>query len=156
MQVFRICKREHGKTGEQAMSGEGGLHGSARWHTRGHRIVYTATSTPLATLEIAVNLKQLKVIPDYVALEVDVPDDSIITLTASVLPAGWDALDCEPVVSRAIGNRWLEGEVSLALQIPSVVIPDQYNVLINPRHPDFDQVTFTDPMPFPFDPRIKQ
>ena len=156
MQVFRICKREHGKTGEQAMSGEGGLHGSARWHTRGHRIVYTATSTPLATLEIAVNLKQLKVIPDYVALEVDVPDDSIITLTASVLPAGWDALDCEPVVSRAIGDRWLEGEVSLALQIPSVVIPDQYNVLINPRHPDFDQVTFADPIPFPFDPRIKQ
>jgi len=156
MQVFRICKKEHGRTGEQAMSGEGGLHGSARWHTRGHRIIYTATSTPLATLEIAVNLKQPKVIPDYVMLEVDVPDDRIITLRASALPAGWDVRDSEPNVSRAIGDLWLDNEVSLALQIPSVVIANQYNVLINPRHPNFDQVTFADPVPFPFDPRIKQ
>jgi len=156
MQVFRICKKEHGTTGEQAMSGEGGLHGSARWHTRGRRIIYTATSAPLATLEIAVNLKQPKVIPDYVAVTVDVPNDAIITLSASALPAGWDVRDSEPLVSRAIGDRWLESEVSLALQIPSVVIADQYNVLINPRHPDFDRVTFSNPMPFPFDPRIKQ
>lgn len=156
MQVFRICKREHGTTGDQAMSGEGGLHASARWHSRGHRIIYTATSTPLATLEIAVNLKQPKVIPDYVALEVDVPDDNIITLPASKLPTGWDVRDSEPVVSRTIGDRWLDHNVSLALQIPSVVIPSQYNVLINPGHPDFNRVTFADPVPFPFDPRIKQ
>jgi RES domain-containing protein len=107
-------------------------------------------------LEIAVNLKQPKVIPDYVVLEVDVPDDSIITLPASKLPTGWDVRDSEPVVSRTIGDRWLAHNVSLALQIPSVVIPSQYNVLINPRHPDFNRVTFADPVPFPFDPRIKQ
>lgn len=156
MQVFRICKKAHGTTGEQAMSGDGGLHGSARWHTRGRRIIYTATSTPLATLEIAVNLRQPKVIPDYVAVTVDAPDDGIITLSASALPAGWDVRDSEPLVSRAIGDRWLESEVSLALQIPSVVIAGQYNVLINPRHPDFDRVTFSNPMAFPFDIRKKQ
>lgn len=90
------------------------------------------------------------------AVTVDVPDDGIITLSALALRAGWDARDAEPLVSRAIGDRWLESEVSLALQIPSVVIADQYNVLINPRHPDFDRVTFSNPIPFPFDPRIKQ
>lgn len=138
------------------MSGVSGLHGSARWHTRGRRIVYTATSMPLATLEIVVNQKQLKVIPDYLAWEVEVPGDSVITLTPALLPEGWDVRDSEPVVSREVGDRWLDDEVSLALQIPSVVITNQYKVFINPRHPDFDMVAFTDPVPFPFDPRIKQ
>jgi transcription antitermination factor NusG len=55
---------------------------------RGHRIVSTATSEPLATREIAVNLKQPKVIPDYVAVEVDVPDDGIIILERFKLHAG--------------------------------------------------------------------
>lgn len=155
MQVYRICKKAHATSGQEALSGEGGLRASARWHTRGRRIVYTATSTPLATLEIAVNLRQPSVIPDYVVVEVDVPDDDILALSAEDLPTGWDTRDTEPVVSRTIGDRWLEGEVSLALQIPSVVVPGQNNVLINPLHPHFARVSFTDPLPFPFDPRIK-
>ena len=156
MKVYRICKKAHATTAQEALSGEGGLRASARWHTRGRRIVYTATSTPLATLEIAVNLRQPTMIPDYVVVEVTVPDDDIFTVSVADLPAGWNVRDTEPAVSRAIGDRWLEDEVSLALQIPSVVVPGQNNVLINPLHPHFDRVSFTDPLPFPFDARIKQ
>ena len=156
MWVYRICKKENSKTGQQAMSGEGGLHASARWHTRGRRIIYTATSTPLAILEIAVNLRQAKIIPDYVIVEVDIPDESIVALPDEKLPKGWDATDSDPIISRAIGDKWLAGTVSLALQVPSVVVPNQYNILINPLHPEFDRVSFTDPAPFPFDARIKQ
>lgn len=156
MRVYRICKEEHGKSGQQAMSGDGGLHASARWHTRGRRIIYTATSTPLAILEIAVNLIKPKIIPRYVVIEVDLPDNNVIDLPAGMLPKGWDASSADPLISRAIGDKWLIEEASLALRVPSVVVPDQYNVLINPLHSKFSLVTFSEPCPFPFDARIKE
>lgn len=156
MRVYRICKEVHAKTGHQAMSGEGGLYASARWHTKGRKIIYTATSTPLAILEIAVNLRQPKIIPLYVIVEVDVPDRSILTLPSDSLPKGWDTTDSEPFISRQIGDRWLMDEVSLGLSVPSVVVPNQHNVLINPLHPEFDRVRFSEPIPFPFDTRIKR
>lgn len=156
MRVYRICKEEHGKSGEQAMSGDGGLYASARWHTRGRRIIYTATSTPLAILEIAVNLIKPKIIPRYVVIEVDLPDQNVIDLPAEMLPKGWDASSADPLISRTIGDKWLLEEASLALRVPSVVVPDQYNVLINPLHSEFNLVTFSEPSPFPFDARIKQ
>ena len=67
MRVYRIAKAIHSPSGAQMMSGEGGLHGSARWHTKGRPIIYTATSQALATLEIAVNLKKPSVIPSHSA-----------------------------------------------------------------------------------------
>ena len=155
MRLFRISKAVHARTGQQAMSGDGGLHGSARWHTKGVRIVYTSTSTPLAMLEIAVNLRKATVIPAYKVMEVDIPDALVMQLTPADLPRGWDEKVAEPLVSRSIGNLWLKSAVSLGLMIPSVVVTDQYNVLINPLHPEFDQISYNPPIDFPFDFRIK-
>jgi RES domain-containing protein len=155
MRVYRIAKAIHSPTGAAMMSGEGGLRGSARWHTKGRLIIYTATSQALATLEIAVNLKNPSVIPAYRILEVEIPDDLIIKIEATMLPAGWDHKDGEPFLARSIGNRWLSSQPSPGLQIPSSVIPQEYNVLLNPAHSDFTQITYGDPLDFPFDSRIK-
>lgn len=155
MRVYRIAKVTHSRSGAEMMSGEGGLHGSARRHTKGRPIVYTATSQALATLEIAVNLKKPRVIPAYCILEVEVPDDLLVEIKATMLPAGWDRNDGEPLLSRSIGDRWLANQVSAGLRVPSAVIPQEYNVLLNPAHPGFTQVTYGDPLNFPFDPRIK-
>jgi RES domain-containing protein len=155
MRVYRIAKAIHSRTGAEMISGEGGLHGSARWHTKGRPIVYTATSQALATLEIAVNLKKPSVIPAYCILEVEVPDDLIVAIEASMLPAGWDRKDGEPLLARSIGDRWLANQVSAGLRVPSSVIPQEYNVLLNPAHPEFTQITYGDPLNFPFDSRIK-
>jgi RES domain-containing protein len=155
MRLYRISKAAHAKSGDEAMSGEGGLHASARWHNKGRRIVYTATSTPLATLEIAVNLRKSTLIPAYKVIEVDVPDDQVLKLTPTDLPPGWDETTAEPLVSRSVGDLWLKSKITLGLMVPSVVVPEQYNVLINPLHPDFGQVKYGEPLDFPFDPRIK-
>ena len=155
MRVYRIAKTIHSTTGAEMMSGEGGLRGSARWHTKGRPIIYTATSQALATLEIAVNLKNPGIIPAYRILEVDVPDDLIVEIEASILPGGWDRKDSEPLLARSIGDRWLATQVSTGLRVPSSVIPHEYNVLLNPSHPGFSQVTYSAPLDFPFDPRIK-
>jgi RES domain-containing protein len=156
MRLYRISKSEHAKTSDEAMSGEGGLHGSARWHNKGRRIVYTATSTALATLEIAVNLRTSTLIPAYKVIEVDIPDDQVMKLTPIDLPPGWDETKAEPLVSRSVGDLWLTSKIALGLMVPSVVVPEHYNVLINPLHPEFGQIHYGDPMSFPFDPRIKR
>jgi RES domain-containing protein len=106
-------------------------------------------------LEIAVNLRKATVIPAYKVMEVDIPDALVMQLTPADLPHGWDEKVAEPLVSRSIGNLWLKNAVSLGIMIPSVVVPDQYNVLINPLHPEFDQISYSDPIDFPFDSRIK-
>lgn len=154
MRVYRIAKAIYSTSGAEMMSGEGGLRAGARWHTKGRPIIYTATSQALATLEIAVNLKNPGVIPAYCILEVDVPDGLIISLDAGTLPAGWNTRTGEPIIARSIGDRWLVSQASAALQVPSSVIPDEDNVLINPEHPDFRKVTFGDPLTFPFDSRL--
>lgn len=155
MRVYRIAKTVVSSTGAEMMSGEGGLHGSARWHTKGRPIVYTATSQALATLEIAVNLKKPNVIPAYRVLEVEVPDDLIVEIEVSMLPPGWDRKDGEPLIARSIGDRWLASQVSAGVRVPSSIIPLEYNVLLNPLHPEFSGVTCGAPLDFPFDPRIK-
>lgn len=155
MRVYRIAKAKHSSTGAEMVSGEGGLRGSARWHTKGRPIVYTATSQALATLEIAVNLNRPRVIPSYRILEVQVPDDLVITVNEADLPDGWDRKDDEPLIARTIGDHWLASQASAALRIPSSVIPQEYNVLLNPAHPEFSKITYDDPLDFPFDPRIK-
>ena len=155
MLVYRIAKAVHSATGAQMMSGEGGLRGSARWHTKGRPIVYTATSQALATLEIAVNLKKPDVIPAYRVLEVEVPDDIIVEIEERMLPPGWDRKDGEPLVARSIGDRWLANQVSAAVRVPSSVIPFEHNVLLNPMHPEYSRVSYGAPLDFPFDPRIK-
>ena len=155
MRVYRIAKAAHSTSAAEMMSGEGGLHGSARWHTKGRPIVYSATSQALATLEIAVNLKKPSVIPAYCILEVKVPDGLVVAIEATMLPAGWDRTDGEPLLARSIGDRWLAKKVSAGLRVPSSVIPQEYNVLLNPAHPEFIQVTYGAPLNFPFDPRIK-
>jgi len=154
MRVYRIAKDIYSTSGAEMMSGDGGLRASARWHTKGRPIIYTATSQALATLEIAVNLKKPRVLPAYRILEVDVPDNLIISLDADILPAGWDIKNGEPVIARSIGDRWLVSEASAALMVPSSVISQENNVLINPEHPDFGQINFGDPLAFPFDSRV--
>ena len=155
MLVYRIAKAGRASSGKEMMAGDGGLHASARWHTVGKRIAYTATSQALATLEIAVNLNNPKSIPSYRILEVEVPDDLILTLEIADLPVGWDRKDDEPLAARRVGDIWLSSGLSVALQIPSSIIPGENNILINPAHTDFSQITYDAPLEFPFDPRIK-
>lgn len=155
MRVYRIAKATYSNTGAEMMSGEGGLYGSARWHTKGRPIIYTATSQALATLEIAVNLKKASVILAYRILEIEVPNALIVKIELTMLPAGWDRKDREPLMARSIGDRWLASQVSVGLQVPSAVIPQEYNVLLNPTHPEFNQITYGVPLDFPFDERIK-
>ena len=69
------------------------------------------------------------------------------------LPAGWDGQP-ETQASVAIGSAWLRRGESALLIAPSVIVPEEFNVLINPAHPDSAQVTARKVRPWTYDPRL--
>ena len=100
---------------------------SARWHTKGPPIVYTAEHPALALLEILVHVDRSELPTHYQWLTIELPDDGAMDL-------GRDPGD-DVAASRELGDKWLAAKSSLALRVPSVVAPHSFNYLINPAHP---------------------
>ncbi len=149
MQVWRLSGRKYLST---AFSGMGGMYAARRWNERGYAIVYTATSPALAAVEYFVNLEPNQAPGDLVMLEAHVPDDQIETLDLSTLPRHWyerDNYEC-----RKIGTDWLRSQRSVGLRVPSVPVRGDWNVLINPEHPAFRQVSITSEESFFYDERM--
>lgn len=125
-----------------AFSGEGAQKYGGRWNSPGRRAVYLAGSRALAALEMLVHLTTpgSRAKP-YVLIEAWLPADAI-----EAAPSGPD--------SQRIGDEWLARDGSLALRVPSVLIPAEPNYLLNPAHPRFAEVAIRAPADFRFDPRL--
>lgn len=80
------------------------------------------------------------------------PDETIEVLDTSSLSEGWQG---NISFTRTVGDQWLTTQRSLALAVPSVVLPDSTNVLLNPTHPRAKEVRILDQRPFAFDPRLR-
>ena len=80
---------------------------------------------------------------------------SLLRVEEENLPDNWDS---EPALSatQQIGKQWVSEDHSVALSVPSSVIPGERNFILNPAHPEFEQIIFTQPVPFRFDPRLKK
>lgn len=151
MRVWRLCRQPFAAT---ALEGVGGLYASGRWHRRGRPIVYAASSAALAALEMLVHVDPLDAPDDLRLLTIELPDDlGIERVDAADLPAHWTAVPA-PDELAALGADWLMSRRSVALSVPSAVIPIERNLLLNPRHPDIARVRVVDDAPFTFDPRL--
>jgi RES domain-containing protein len=120
--------------------GIGGMEASARWHTAGRPIVYLAESPSSALLEILVHLETDEDDrPDtYQILKVEAPDDiSVNRVSLTSLPGDWKNNE---EATREIGDAWLEKSGSALMRVPSVIMPETYNWLLNPRHADAKKV----------------
>ena len=153
MQVWRISKAKYTAT---AYSGEGARLESGRWHQAGHRVVYTSASAALAALEILVHTaSDLLPRTNYVAIPADIPEDlPIQQLTVADLPADWQATPAPPTL-RALGMQWLQAGQTAVLAVPSVIVPFEWNYLLNPLHADFARIQIGSPQGYRFDPRLK-
>lgn len=90
-----------------------------------------------------------------VLIEAEFPDDITLSVVdPSTLHAGWDAA-VAPAPTKLLGTRWVRKNETAVLVVPSAVIPNERNYLLNPKHPDFSRIKFRDPVPFVFDPRLK-
>jgi RES domain-containing protein len=138
---------------DNAFSGEGArLHGG-RWNSKGTTMVYTAGSLALASIEIVVNLAGPKLLEEFFRIPVHIPPNLIIDLPLGKLPSDWNSRPVSPAI-RAIGDRWVKEKTSVALKVPSVVVPEEYNYLLNPVHPDFEKIAIGTPIKYRFDPRL--
>lgn len=137
-----------------SLSGEGGLHASGRWHTRGRRVVYLADHPASALLEVMVHLEvDAEDLPShYQLLGVDVPGDLAITrLTDDELPEDWHS---HIAVIRARGDEWLRAAATALLRVPSAIVPNAGNYLLNPGHIDTARISIASAVRAAFDPRL--
>jgi len=130
------------------------LLASARWHTRGREILYCAPSPATAVLEILVHsqVREPAALSRHRFIKLEIPDEiSRDSVDESHLPTDWSS---RVSVSRAWGDRWLrEGHASV-LMVRSVLVPETYNLIINPRHADATQIKRLTSFPYPLDPRL--
>lgn len=149
--VFRLGKHAHRA---QLFSGEGGLYASGRWTPRGRPVVYTSASIALAVLEYTVNYRRRGWVPATVLGRATIPAKvRIETVSIDDLPADWFAADPPPQLQK-IGGEWLERAETAVLKVPSAIVIEEWNYLLNPLHAAFGKVGFDAPQPFDFDQRL--
>jgi len=148
MRVWRLTRATHAT---DPLSGRGAALAGGRWNSPGTRVAYTATSRALAALEMLVHVTRDSVPPDMVFVPVDVPDRLI--REAARLPDDWANLPYGPD-ARRFGDAWIDEHRSLGLLVPSVVVPTECNLLLNPGHRAFGRVRSGPVERFAFDRRL--
>ena len=151
MRVWRVCRKAFGK---DAVAGRGGLVASGRWHSMGRPIVYTSRSLALAALEFLVHVDRGLVPADLVQVEIDIPDGlKIQRVRVAELPRDWRTYPAPPELQRR-GDAWLLAGSTPVLEVPSAVIPDESNFLLNPRHGDAGKLETVSIRKFTYDARL--
>lgn len=136
------------------LTGAGAKISGGRWNSIGTPLIYSATNIALATIETVVYLRNDGMPFNRFLVRIDVPDTVWASrLVLDPLPGGWDAVP-SGMTSRATGDAWAASGSSALLLVPSVCVPDEYNVLINPRHPDVAAITATTIRRWIYDPRF--
>jgi RES domain-containing protein len=123
-----------------SLDGRGGLLASARWHTRGKEILYCAPNPATAVLEILVHsqVHEPAALARHRFIKVEIPDQvSRQTVDEAQLPTDWSR---RIAVTRAWGDRWLREGPTALLIVRCVLVPETYNVIINPRHGDASSI----------------
>jgi RES domain-containing protein len=117
-------------------------------------VVYTSATLSLAALEYFVHLDPVDAPGDLVAIRAEIPETLARTeIRAEALPASWRAYPAPPELAE-LGTSWARARATAVLVVPSAVVPQERNVLLNPAHPDFRRIRPGKPEAFSFDPRM--
>jgi len=153
MRVWRICRERHAET---AFSGEGSRLTSGRWNSEGVAVAYASEHLSLAALELFIHVDREDEPQDLVAIEAELPIEpkTVLKQQSEILKRlGLDWRFDLPT-TRGMGDKWFSARDSLVMLVPSVVIDVEWNILINPEHPDFSKLSIVQKRPFRFDERM--
>ena len=151
MHVWRLTRRRFRK-----LDGEGARRAGGRWNDPGSPVVYTSSTLSLAALEYLVHIDIEDAPGDLIAVRIEVPDDTPTEeVAADGLSDDWQREPRHPACVD-IGERWLAQGRALALRVPSALIPEEANWLINPAHPDARRVRVLSARRFTFDRRLRR
>jgi RES domain-containing protein len=135
-----------------AWDGEGARRSGGRWNSPGTAVVYASATLSLALVETLVHLPS-GVLPAYAAVPIHFEASLVEALPAEELPGGWRKHPAPPE-TRSIGDAWARSARSVLLRVPSVVVPVEFDYIVNPSHPDFSRIRIDAAVPFPFDARL--
>jgi RES domain-containing protein len=154
MRVFRVEREKYLKT---ILTGTGAsLAAGNRWNGLHTKLIYTSESRALAMLEVAVHLDLSEDLPsDRYYVEIDIPDElTILEVDIDDLPDDWNAKP--PTLStQRIGDDFVADIEAAILKVPSSIVPDEFNYLVNPGHPDAKKIKVIHKTKMIFDARIK-
>ena len=139
------------------LGGHGAAIAGGRWNSPGRRAVYTSGSIALACLETLAHLNSASLPLRRYLVRIEVPDGVWAGRTMLVpanLPAAWDALPAGKASMR-LGDQWLDEGRTALLQIPSVIIPEEFNFVLDPRHPDAARISAKSQREWTYDARLQ-
>jgi RES domain-containing protein len=146
--VWRLARLAHAK-----LDGEGARLAGGRWNSRGRPAVYTSSRLSLAALELLVHTDVPLVPPDLVAFEIEIPDDvPMDSIDIAALPKDWRVPGNR--TCRDLGDAWLVSEHTAVLKVPSAVVPEEFNYIVNPRHDGSKAISIVSRRKFAFDSRL--
>jgi RES domain-containing protein len=156
IEAYRISKESNPA---RAFSGQGAKDWGGRWNSRGVAVVYSAAHRSLSILEVLVHIKggagtgRAAIATPFYLYAVSFNPALLEELAISSLPVGWNA---EPptAASQSLGDAWVMAAKSAVLAVPSVLVPEERNYLLNPDHSRFAEVRIATPVACPVDPRL--
>ena len=145
--AYRLCRSLYSpKSGKGAA-----LHGGT-WNPKGKKAVYASDSRALAALEVLVHFGVLP--KNYIVTEIRIPD-SVRIIRVEVFWLGvWTA--AQALIAQLFSKDWFQSRDSAVLSVPSKIIPEERNYVLNVEHPHFRRIEFLPSKPFILDPRLKQ
>ncbi len=150
MIVYRLCKKAYAND----ISGRGAEISGGRWNIKGTAMVYTTASRALCMVEIMVHIPAGIIPKDFCLTSISIPDNAhIIPVDLKDLPDNWNRNPI-PASTPKIGNAFIAAQEALVLKVPSAIIKDEWNYLVNPLHQDFKEVKIIATEPFSFDARL--
>jgi RES domain-containing protein len=148
MRVYRISKCQY----IDDLSGTGAATYAGRWHSKGTHILYTASTPSLALLESVVHISNIPV-AGYCMICLEIPENKFLQLSTIDLPVNW-FVNPPPDFLKTYGDRFIRESKFLALKLPSAIMPEESNYLLNPNHADFKKIKVVSKRTVPIDERL--
>ena len=150
MVVFRLSKQKYAHD----LSGIGAEKFGGRWNSKGLPMLYCSQNISLCMLEVLVNIPHTILPKNLQLIQIKIPDNSILIYQKNDLPDDWQANPISTSTQK-IGDVFLKDEKYLAMKVPSSVVPNEFNILLNPNHKLFAKVQVVETSPFSIDKRLK-
>ena len=150
MLVYRISSPKY----IDDLSGAGAKQYGGRWNEKGTALVYFAGSRAMAVMEVLVHLRPENLDSEYILAVFEVPDYKVKTVEVKELPKDWKV---EPAIEKIkeLGNSFVKENEYLLMKVPSVLVEEEFNYVMNPNHDDAKSIKLISKRIFKFDVRFK-
>jgi len=147
--VYRIAKDIYIRD----LTGIGAKSVGGRWNFKGVAVLYASSSVSLSVLECLAHFPAAFAPKDMAIATISIPDTAITEVKLNALPDNWREVP-SPRMLKELAYQWIKSQESLVLKVPSIIVPQEFNYIINPFHKDFEKVILEDVSPFSFDNRV--